>query len=60
MTYMERKGPFVRYSDESCPKCNGNLIEFDIPISDILITEIVCEGCDYKITNSVEVIGEIK
>ncbi len=60
MTWLERKGPFVSYTEEACPKCNSNLITFEIPVSDIIITETFCEGanCDYKITNSVDVIGD--
>ncbi len=58
MSWLERKGPFVGYSDVACPRCNGTLIEFDIPVSDIIITDTFCESCDYSTTNSVEVIGE--
>ena len=55
MSYMERKGPWVRHRKDACPKCNGNLIEFDIIVSSaIMIAETFCESCDYNITNSEE------
>lgn len=62
MSYLERKGPWVRYPEERCPKCNQEIIEFDTPVSDIIITETFCpnEDCDYKVIEDIDIIEEVR